>query len=143
MDPSDEIHRSFGRLFDSWLVNTRSVAARIDPELGYNGLIILSWLTYRESARLTDVADQFGVGKGTMSRQLAALEERRHVVRQACVDDGRTVLFSVTPSTKEAIARARSDDWAWRKDALSHWDPDELALLAQLLKRITDLEESR
>jgi DNA-binding MarR family transcriptional regulator len=143
MDDVEQIEDALSTIFNAWLASSRSLSTRIGPDVGYHGMVLLIWLTHRDGSRLTDIADHFGVGKGTMSRQLSALEERGHVVREPCPNDARSVLFSVSQATTAAIAEAHKQDSAWRRAALSQWDPEDLAEFGRVLTKFADLERQR
>ncbi|NLU69433.1 MarR family winged helix-turn-helix transcriptional regulator [Streptomyces sp. HNM0574] len=142
MDPAEVIQRELTTLFDSWRCDTRAVAAHIDPCLEPNGLLILAWLSDSGPARLTDIAQHYGVGKGTMSRQLKALEGLGLVERRESPDDARAVLFGPTDRARKELTHVWSDEWEWRRAQFATWDPDDVATLAALLERFNAMSAS-
>ncbi|MFD0662783.1 MarR family winged helix-turn-helix transcriptional regulator [Thermocatellispora tengchongensis] len=135
MDAVEAIRGELSTLFDLWRRDMRVVAAHIDPCLELNGLMILAWLTDTGPARLTDIACHYGVGKGTMSRQLKALEELGLVERRTAPDDARAVLFGPTERARKTLTEVWNAEWEWRRAHFASWDPEEVNALGRLLRR--------
>lgn len=142
MDPVEAIRCELATLFDLWRRDLRVVAAHIDPDLEPHGLMILGWLTDTGRARLTDIAYHYGVGKGTMSRQLKALEGLGLVERRAAHDDARAVLFGPTERARKALTEVWNAEWKCRRAQFASWDPDEVNALGTLLERFNAMSAS-
>lgn len=138
MDAVEAIQAELIALHDTTRRDMRTVAARIDPALETNGLAILGWLTEDGPARLTDIAHHYGVGKGTMSRQLKALEALRLVERRTLPEDARAVLFGPTDRARKVLADVWTAEWEWRRARFATWDPDDVADLARLLRQFNE-----
>ncbi len=83
--------------------------------------------------RLSELADREGVARPSVSRIVAALEERGYVRREVDPEDRRAALLECTPKGRKLLAELRSTRAAAlgeRLDRLS--DDDRQALLAAL-----------
>ncbi|MER7413684.1 MULTISPECIES: MarR family winged helix-turn-helix transcriptional regulator [Streptomyces] len=142
MDASEAIRGELTVLFDAWRRDMRDVATHIDPALEFNGLMILAWLAEEGPARLTDIAQHYKVGKGTMSRQLKALEGLGLLERGAAPDDARAVLFGPTDRARKELTSVWNAEWEWRRAQFATWDPDDVAALARLLGRFNAMRSA-
>lgn len=86
-------------------------------------------------ARLSDLAHHLGVDVSTVSRQVAALEQRGLVTREADPDDRRAVRLALTADGAGVLARMR-DAWHERlAEAVGRWSDAEIATFAGMLDR--------
>ena len=76
------------------LVDRELAADGVDP----TGYAILSLIGVRGELRLTEVAAELGMPITTASDAVRRLERRHHVGRSPNPDDGRSSLFTLTPS---------------------------------------------
>ena len=92
--------------------------------------------------RPSDVAEDLGVGKATITRQLKPLEVLGLIERRPDPGDGRAHLVALTEEGARRLAEARE---ARRRRLRSHrdaWPPEDVRTLASLLGRFntTSLE---
>lgn len=117
------------------------LAREVHPELEPAAYGLLVRLDDAGRQRATDLAAYFGVGKGTMSRQLSALEDLGLVTRRPDPADGRAWLVELTEEGRDrfrSVRRARRARYA-RK--LAGWDRADVDRLADLLHRLNTADE--
>ena len=113
-----------------------AVARAVHPELDAPAYLLLATVARVPGARASDLAETLGVGRGTMSRQLARLEHLGLVVRTPDPHDSRNHPLGLTDTGRELFARAQEGRRDYLREALDGWDPSELDLLADLLGRL-------
>lgn len=89
--------------------------------------------------RLGDLATAEGVAPSTLTRLVAALEERQYVQRAAVAEDARASTLSITPLGREVLNRIRQEATAALAGSLALLRPDELAALAAALPVLEQL----
>lgn len=91
-----------------------------------------------QPVRLSDLAHVLGVDVSTTSRQVASLEHRGLLIRDADPDDGRAVRLALTT---DGVSYLQQLSAAWHEivaDALIDWLPSEIDRFAQLFERFVD-----
>ena len=85
---------------------------------------------------VNDLAKNLSLDGSTVTRQVAAMEARRHAIRKADPDDGRAWLINLTTSGRDemlAITDERRRRFAgWTAD----WSPAEVEQFGNLLQRL-------
>jgi DNA-binding MarR family transcriptional regulator len=112
------------------------LAREVHPDLEPAAYGILTRLADAGDARLTDLAAWFGVGKPTMSRQVAELERLELIERAPDPDDARAQRVSLTTEGAERVGRARRARNAHFRERLAAWPADDVRALADLLHRL-------
>ena len=86
---------------------------------------------------LKDLAALNALDPSTVSRSVAALVRAGLVGRTADPVDGRASVLALTPLGRQTLDEVNG--WADRSlaDTLQHWDPEDVAVLAALLRRFT------
>lgn len=115
------------------------LARDLHPELepGAYGLLLRVLTT--DGARATDLASYLGIGKPTVSRQLATLERLGLIERSRDTEDARAQVVTLTASGREQVGRVQALRRAHFLERLSSWSDDDVQLLADLLGRFNDL----
>jgi DNA-binding MarR family transcriptional regulator len=72
-----------------------------------------------------ELADIEKVSPPSMSRTIGCLEEDGMLTRSAAPDDGRSVLVSITPAGRAALAAAREQRNEWMSSRLAALTPEE------------------
>ena len=86
--------------------------------------------------RLTDLAMNIGVGKPSVSRQIAFLESLGLVSKEADPLDGRAHAIRLTPKGEEKMHQvqdARRQDF---RERLGEWPVEELRTLAEYMAKL-------
>jgi DNA-binding MarR family transcriptional regulator len=115
------------------------MAREVHPDLEPAAYGLLVRLEEAGPQRATELATYFGVGKATMSRQLAALETLGLVARTRDPADGRASLVELTPGGRDRFTRVRQARRAQYGRKLAAWDRGEISELARLLHRLNAL----
>jgi DNA-binding MarR family transcriptional regulator len=124
------------------LRRARAISAMIahevhpDVEPAVYGLLVR--LAKTGGARVTDLAGYFGVGKSTVSRQLAGLEELGLVERVPDPDDARAAEVRLTAEGARRLDRAQSARRDRFRAELAEWPERDVRQLAALLRRYNE-----
>lgn len=110
----------------------------LHPDLDPAAYGLLTILHREGPQRVTDLAAAVGVGKPTISRQIALLEEVGLVVKEADPSDGRAQQVTLTPEGESHVAELKRRRHEFFADRLASWDPQELADLAGYIRRMND-----
>jgi DNA-binding MarR family transcriptional regulator len=129
----DGVEQQLGLLFARIRANTAAAARLIHPELGTGAYPILLRINEAAPVRITDLAAHFGVGKPTMSRQVANLERIGLVQRAADPADRRGALVSLSEQGQQEFARVRAVRHEWLQKVLGGFSDDELTEFDRLL----------
>ena len=132
----ERLHRLVAREFEKGL---RPLGLSL-PQLE-----ILAALTlYDESVRPATVAELLAVDRSTMSRNLAALQQRGWVHTTSTSSSGRSLAVAITPAGTDALASA---DHVWRETQralLERLGPEAPAVLGSWLGTLDhDVDPSR
>lgn len=114
------------------------VARRVHPDMEPGAYGLLRALQRHGSLRLTDLAAEIGVGKPTVSRQVAMLESLGVVQKASDPRDGRAQTISLTPEGSEQLATAQSARRTVFHGLLEEWEDADLTQLAGLLERLNE-----
>ena len=111
------------------------LASQVHPKLDANAFPLLAHVYMNPGTRGSDVASHFGVGRGTVSRQLAKLEDLGLIIRTMDPEDSRGQLVTLTPLGRQRIEQARAARVTALEAALQGWHESDVAMLAHLLAR--------
>lgn len=110
-------------------------ARAVHPDLAPAAYLALAHLEQAGPMRASAAAEELGIDKGALSRQLTHLEGLGLLTRSADPDDGRAALVAVSEDGRtrlEEVRRARSARFDQR---LGTWSDEELAGFAAELGR--------
>jgi DNA-binding MarR family transcriptional regulator len=114
----------------------RRFAERIHPDVDAGDYAVLLAIAQSGPLRLVDLAEEFGLDKSTMSRQVSALVRLGLVDRTPDPADGRAFLLAVSAEGASRLAEiTRSRRLAWRA-RLSAWSTADISSLAAGLERL-------
>jgi DNA-binding MarR family transcriptional regulator len=117
-------------------------AAEVHPELDSSGYALL--ISVRDlaegggAARGSDLSDVLGLHKSTMSRNLATLEALGLIERIIDPEDSRARQVRLTAQGQAALDRTFEGRRERLRERLDSWEPDDIAELARLLRRLND-----
>jgi DNA-binding MarR family transcriptional regulator len=111
-------------------------AREFHPDLDAGAYALMVWLDDVGSARLTDMATFFGVGKPTVSRQVQLLERLDLVTRTTDDNDRRAQTLSLTPDGAARLHLVRDARRGRFKSMLAPWPEPDVAALGDLLGRL-------
>jgi DNA-binding MarR family transcriptional regulator len=132
-EPLTVIERELALLLRRAASFSARLARDLHPDLDAPAYSLLMWLSNAGEARLTDLANAFGVGKATLSRQVQLLERLDLITREPDPSDGRSQLLRVTPSAGSRLRRIRQDRQQLFHRLLEPWPAAEVEQLGQLL----------
>jgi DNA-binding MarR family transcriptional regulator len=92
--------------------------------------------------RLSDLAAAEGIAPSTLTRLVAALDERGYVQRCAVAGDARASKLTITPAGREVLNRIRQDSTTALAGGLALLAPDQLAALAAALPVLEQLADA-
>jgi DNA-binding MarR family transcriptional regulator len=140
---SDDAYRAveheISMLFRRARARSAVLARDVHPELDADAYGLLLRIELVAPARLTDLAEFFSVGKGTMSRQLRQLERLGLVSRTPDPADGRASLLNLTDEGHRRYRRARAARLERLRRQLEQWDRTDVVRLGELLHRLNAL----
>lgn len=123
------------------IIGERSRA--VHPELQPASYLLLAWIVSHGPQRGSALAEQLGIDKGAISRQIQNLEELGLVSRSADPDDGRAMLVAAEPAVVERLAAVNDERRRWLDQRLGDWSDDELATFVAQLARYNSALEAR
>lgn len=137
--PTDAVARiesELGLLLRRARASAERLARQVHPDLEPSAYPLLAWIEREPDVRASELADHIGVGRATMSRQLARLEQIGLIERRPDPDDSRGQHIRVTAEGAERVAVARDARRAYLIRALESWGDGDQALLADQLERL-------
>lgn len=114
----------------------------VHPDLDPGAYGLLMGLRECAPVRPSDLAEYFGVGKATMSRQLKVLEQLGLIERRPDPDDRRAHLFDLTAEGRcrmDTVSAARQERF---HRLLAAWPEEDVRVLATMLARFNVLTET-
>ncbi|GII89026.1 transcriptional regulator [Sphaerisporangium siamense] len=136
------LERQLGILFRRSRALSAEMGRAVHPELEPGAYGILVRIDEAAPARPSDLAGFFGVGKGTISRQLKVLEELGLIGREPDPLDGRAHLLDLTQEGRERLHRARTARQRRFYALLGTWPQEDVRLLGRMLERFNALGEN-
>ncbi len=118
------------------LVRLDKVLGQFD--LGHGRWVVLMLLRRREVWRAlpSELADEQGVTRATMSGLIRRLEQQGLVRRRLDPEDGRRNVVELTDAGAEVVSRALPRCYALAEEAMSRLRPEEKTGLLALLQKI-------
>ena len=116
--------------------NSYKVARRVHPDMEPAAYGLLVILQREGSMCLTDIAASVGVGKPSVSRQIAMLEHLGLVQKEADPLDGRAQAISLTDAgTRQLVAAQTARKQAFH-ELMEDWDVEDLTRLGTLIAEL-------
>lgn len=115
-----------------------ALARDVHPDLDSSAYGLLARIDEVGSVRVTDLASFFSVGKPTVSRQVALLEQLSLVQRTQNEEDARSRHLSLTESGRALLKKARDARRERTRITLESWSTEEVAQFAKLLRRFNE-----
>lgn len=113
---------------------SRSLHPEIEP--GAYGLLMI--LLREGPLRVTELAAHIGIGKPSVSRQVALLEQLGLVVKEDDPDDRRAQRVTLSPAGVAEVEELRQRRLSFFRDALGSWDLADLSSLASYFSRVNE-----
>ncbi|HKU09780.1 MarR family winged helix-turn-helix transcriptional regulator [Sinomonas sp.] len=113
---------------------SRSLHPEVEP--GAYGLLML--LQREGPMRVTEIAALIGIGKPSVSRQVALLEQLGLVTKADDPDDRRAQRVALSPAGVAEVQELRSRRLSFFREALGSWDLTDLSQLAGYFSRVNE-----
>ncbi|MFB9832069.1 MarR family winged helix-turn-helix transcriptional regulator [Actinoallomurus acaciae] len=137
------LEHELGVLFRRARALSAEVAREVHPELEPAAYGLLIGMHDRARSRPSDLADYFGVGKATISRQVKVLEQLGLIERRPDPDDGRAHLLVLTDEGRRRVEIARTARQKRFHAMLATWPTEDVRMLGRMLARFNELAESK
>lgn len=108
-------------------------ARMVHPDLPAASWSILAGLHDMGPQRSSELADQFSIDKGAVSRQVSTLQDLGLIRRHPDPEDGRAQLVEITEEGARRVEEIVAQRREWYARQLDTWDSGEIAQLAALL----------
>jgi DNA-binding MarR family transcriptional regulator len=135
-DPLETVEHELAVLLRRARAFSSQFAREFHPDLDAGAYALMIWLDEVGSARLTDLAAFFGVGKPTISRQIQLLERLELVTRTADDSDRRAQTLALSPTGAARLHLARATRRDRFRTLLAPWPAADVAELGALLGRL-------
>jgi len=135
-DPFRAVESELAMLMRRSHAISRQLARTVHPDVDPSASPLLARIAKTPDVRASELAALFGVGRGTMSRQLARLDELGLIERRADPDDSRGQLIRLTERGTRRSEDVRATGRAFLRTALRDWSDEDTALLAAQLARL-------
>lgn len=133
-----QLERELGLLLRRAQASSASISRDVHPDLEPAAYSLLALIAATPGIRASDLATNIGVGRGTMSRQLARLGSLGLVSRRPDPDDYRGQLLELTDEGRHRFETAQQARRAFLRGALSGWDEAEIEALATQIGRLNE-----
>lgn len=135
------IERELRRLLRRVRQYSIDLAASVHPDLDPAVYGLLIDIYDSRTARAADLAEDRGVTKGVISRQVRGLEDLGLVERQLDPSDARAQILVVSATGRRAVKRTQTARHEALEQLLDASSPQELAAMAQAFANFNDLLE--
>ncbi|MEH6996612.1 MarR family transcriptional regulator [Neobacillus drentensis] len=103
--------------------------------LDRSAYLLLHQINCNGSAGVKSLASEFDLDISTVSRQTAALEQKRYVYRVQDPVDGRSYSLQITELGKKELMEYKQLRLSRIEEVLKDWPEDERKVFGQLLKK--------
>ena len=101
-------------------------ARAVHPDLAASSYLMLTFVADNGPVRASEIADQFAIDKGAISRQLAHLTELGLLERASDPEDGRAMLVSASDDGRRRLADVAQHRRKWLDECLGEWSETDL-----------------
>jgi DNA-binding MarR family transcriptional regulator len=140
-DPVGRLERELAVLLRRARAISVQIAREVHPDLDPAAYGLMVRLDATGGERATELAAYVGVGKSTVSRQLAALEQLGLVERTTDSADARAMVVRLSTEGARRLRRVRAARGERFRRLLAAWPTDDVDRLAGLLHRFNDIED--
>ncbi|UIJ34265.1 MarR family winged helix-turn-helix transcriptional regulator [Allobranchiibius sp. GilTou73] len=105
------------------------------PEITFAEATLMSAVTARPHPTAVDVAADLQIDKSTASRQIAVLEQRGLIEREAAPGERRAQWLRLTPEGRHILQQSDTVRIEAIRDRVGDWTDAEVTQFAELLRR--------
>lgn len=120
---------------------SQQLSRQVHPDMEPAAYGLLTIIRREGSMRLTDLASCVGVGKPSVSRQIAFLESIGLVFKEADPVDGRAQSIRLTPRGEEKMHQVQDARNQVFRERLGEWPVSELQTLARYIAKLNSTYE--
>lgn len=131
-----DVERQLSLLWRRARSMSQQLSRQVHPEMEPAAYGLLSVLRAKGPIRLTELASCIGVGKPSVSRQVAFLEGLGLVSKQADPLDGRAQAISLTPQGEEKMHLVQDARREVFRERLAEWPAAELEAFAGYMAKL-------
>ncbi|GEA83769.1 MAG: MarR family winged helix-turn-helix transcriptional regulator [Cellulomonas sp.] len=135
-DDFQQLERELGLFLRRATASSSAMARRVHPQLEPSAYELLALIERTPGVRASDLAAYIGVGRGTMSRQLARLGALGLITRTPDPDDFRGQLLALTADGASRLFAAQVARRDFLGRALEDWSPEQISQLTAQLGRL-------
>jgi DNA-binding MarR family transcriptional regulator len=115
---------------------SHQLSRQVHPDMEPAAYGLLSVIRGQGPIRLTELASCIGVGKPSVSRQIAFLESLGLVSKEADPIDGRAQSIRLTPKGEEKMHQVQDARREVFRERLAEWPAEELQTLASYMAKL-------
>jgi DNA-binding MarR family transcriptional regulator len=120
---------------------SNQLSRQVHPDMEPAAYGLLTVIRREGPIRLTDLAMNIGVGKPSVSRQIAFLESLGLVSKEADPLDGRAQAIRLTPKGEEKMHQVQDARRRVFRERLAEWPVEELEELARYMAKLNSTYE--
>lgn len=139
--PHDLVEHEMAVLFRRARSFSGEIAREVHPGLEPAAYALMLRVDEVGEVRMTDLAGYYGIGKPTVSRQIAMLTDLGLVQRVEDATDRRAAKLSMTEDGLTRLARARKARRARFERLLSSWDDADIRRFGELLGQFNRMQD--
>ena len=110
-------------------------ARAVHPDLAPASYLMLTYVAEHGPLRASEIADQFDIDKGAVSRQVTHLTDLGLLARVTDPEDGRAMQVSVSDEGRTRLADVARHRRKWLDERLGDWSEAELSGFVETLAR--------
>ncbi len=110
-------------------------ARAVHPDLAPSSYLMLAFVAESGPMRASEIADQFAMDKGAISRQVTHMTDLDLLARVSDPEDGRAMLVSVSEEGRRRLADVAAQRRDWLDHGLGDWSEADLAGFVSSLGR--------
>jgi DNA-binding MarR family transcriptional regulator len=115
---------------------SQQLSRQVHPDMEPAAYGLLTVIRREGPIRLTDLASCIGVGKPSVSRQIAFLESIGLVSKEADPEDGRAQSIKLTPKGEEKMHQVQDARRQVFRERLGEWPLEDLQTLAEYMAKL-------
>jgi DNA-binding MarR family transcriptional regulator len=110
-------------------------ARAVHEDMQPTSYLLLAWLIDEGPVRASAIAENFGIDKGAISRQIQHLDDLGLVTRAPDPDDGRASLIAASDDAVHRMSDVADHRRKWLDEQLGGWSAAELSEFVDSLAR--------
>jgi DNA-binding MarR family transcriptional regulator len=135
-DALQQVEHQLSLLWHRARVISHQLSRQVHPDMEPAAYGLLTAIRREEAIRLTDLASVIGIGKPSVSRQIAFLESVGLVYREADPRDRRSQSIRLTERGEEKMRQVQDARREVFRARLGEWPLEELQMLADYMGRL-------